>query len=129
MFDSDEEIRCVFLTLIVKVESLRKAYKEGLGKFLKRHDAQCNRNLAYLCAMGGEDLNEPIMDLEKSGLTFGEDFFCFDAAMRLLGIEMAKKFGDKISEEIKFSVEWLTGRVHKGSMVVSFAEKMKEAKK
>ena len=95
MFDSDEEIRCVFLTLVVKVESLRKKYKEGIGKFLEKYGARCNRNLAYLCAMGGEDLNEPIMDLEKSGLTFDEDFFCFDAAMKLLGNEMAKKFDKK----------------------------------
>ena len=129
MFDSDEEIRCAFLTLVVKVESLRKKYKEGIGKFLERHGARCNRYLAYLCAMGGEDLDEPVLDLQMNGLTFGEDCFCFDAARQLLGIELTKKFDKKVSEEVRFPVEWLTGRIHNGTMLISFVEKMQEAKK
>ena len=129
MFDSEEEIRCAFLTLVVKVESLRKKYKEGMGKFMERHGARCNRNLAYLCAMGGEDLDKPVLDLQMNGLTFGEDCFCFDAAWKLLGIEMARKFDKEVSEEVRFPVEWLTGRIHNGTMLISFAEKMQEAKK
>jgi hypothetical protein len=129
VFDSDEEIRCVFITLVVKVESLRKKYRGGIGKFLDRYGARCNRKLAYLCTMGGEDLDEPIMDLQMNGLTFGEDFICFDAANRALGIELTKEFDKNVSESISFPVEWLRGRVHKGGILVSFLEKMKEAKK
>jgi hypothetical protein len=129
VFDSDEEIRCVFITLVVKVESLRKKYRGGIGKFLERYGARCNRKLAYLCTMGGEDLDEPIMDLQMNGLTFGDDFICFDAANRALGIELTKDFDKDVSENISFPVEWLRGRVHKGGILVSFVEKMKEAKR
>ena len=128
-FDSREEIRCVFLTLIVKAGSLRKKYKKGVRAFLERYGARCNRNLAYLFAMGGEDFDEPVMDLERSGLTHGDDFVCFDAAMRLLSITMMKEFDKTVSEEVTFPVDWLRGRIHKGNMLVSFAEKTQEAKK
>jgi len=128
-FDSSKEIRCVFLTLVVRVDSLRKKYKEGIGKFLKRHGARCNRELAYLCTMGGEDLDEPIMDLQRNGFAIGEDFICFDAAMKLLGMELTKGFNKRRSEDIRFPVEWLAGRVQKGAVVVSFTGKLQEARK
>jgi hypothetical protein len=60
---ADKEIRCAFYTVVVRVASIKAKYKGGLPVFVKKHRARCNRQLAVLCSMSSDDLDEPILDL------------------------------------------------------------------
>jgi hypothetical protein len=118
VFNADEPIRCVFHTLVVRINALREKYKGGVRAFVETHKPRCNSSLVALCAMSEEDLYEPILDLEKNGLVAEEDFESFDAAGRVIGFAMSLKVGMGYPEELKFDAPWLKGFVSNGGVMV-----------
>jgi len=79
VFNSHKEIKCVFLTLVVRTVALKEKYPGGLKAFVQRYNVHCNRNLAVIVAMKGLDLKEPNENLEKNGLIADMDYLYFDA--------------------------------------------------
>jgi hypothetical protein len=129
VFDSRNKVRCVFFTLVVKLETLKEKYKGGILAFLKRHGARSNRNFAYMCVMNENDLTVPILDIKKRGLISDLDFVCFDATWRALGVEMPAKLGLKTQKRVQFPVEWLAGYVENGGVIIYYVESAKGANK
>ena len=120
LFEAEKEIRCAFLSLVIKTDALRRKYGGGVRAFVEKYQARCNRDLVVLCSMGPEELNDPLHDIEQSGLDGEEDFAVFDAFQKALGIEMARERG--MEEEVRFSTRWLKGFVQRGGVVVHFAD-------
>jgi hypothetical protein len=68
VFNPDREIKCVFLTVVVKTAALKEKYPDTLRAFVQKYNVRCNRSLAVIAAMNGLDLKAPPEDLEKNGL-------------------------------------------------------------
>jgi hypothetical protein len=79
IFTSHKEIKCVFLSVVVRTAALKKKYAGGLKAFVQKYNVRCNRNLAVIVAMNHLDLEDPIADLEKNGLIADVDYLYFDA--------------------------------------------------
>jgi len=122
IYDSEKPVRCVFNTLVVKTQSLKKKYEGGLAAFVNRYQPQCCKGLAVLCAMGTEDLYEPIEDLERSGLVGQEDFACFDASSLALGVEVMRRLGHETPSDVKLPLTWLKGYARDGGVEVYLVE-------
>jgi len=122
IYDSEKPVRCVFYTLVVKTESLRQKYEGGIAAFVNRYQPQCCKGLAVLCAMGTEDLYEPIEDLERSGLVGKEDFACFDASSLALGVEVMSRRRHEIGLDVKLPLQWLKGYAKDGGVEVYLVE-------
>jgi hypothetical protein len=118
LFESEKEVRCAFYSLVIKTDALRRKYEGGVRAFVEKYEARCNRDLVVLCAMSPDDLSEPILDLEGSGLTGRDHFACFDAASQAIGLEMVRKMGSEEGPEVKFPIPWLKGYVQKGGVMV-----------
>jgi hypothetical protein len=118
LFVSAKELRCAFFSLVIKTDALRRKYEGGVRAFVEKYEARCNRDLVVLCAMSSDDLSEPILDLEGSGLNGKDDFACFDAASLAVGLEMGRKMGSQEGPEVKFPIPWLKGYVQKGGVMV-----------
>ena len=121
LFESEKEVRCAFYSLVIKTDALRRKYGGGVRAFVERYQARCNRDLVVLCSMGPEELNDPLHDIEESGLDGEEDFVLFDAFRDAFGIEMASKHGMEVEEEVRFSARWLKGSVQRGGVMVRLA--------
>jgi hypothetical protein len=122
LFESEVKMRCAFLSLVIKTDALRRKYEGGVRAFVEKHQAHCNRDLVVLCAMCPEDLNDPLLDIEKSGLDGEEDFAIFDAFQKALGIEMAREHGMEVEQEVRFPMGWLKGFVQRGGIMVQLAD-------
>jgi hypothetical protein len=119
LLDAEKEIRCAFYTVAVRMDAIKSKYKGGLRAFVERYAPRCNRKLAVLCAMDSDDLSEPILDLEASGLNGSDDFACFDAARMAIGCEMTLKMGSGEGSEVRFPLLWLKGYAQNGGVMVS----------
>ncbi len=117
-FNSEEHIRCVFHTLVIRMDSLKDKYKGGVRTFVEKHAPICNRKLAVTCAMGGEDLEGVIKDMVECGLIGQEDFACFDAMSEAMGYELMKSGGESPERDVTFVINWLKGYIHKGGVNV-----------
>jgi hypothetical protein len=122
LFESKEEVRCVFYSLVIRTGALRRKYQGGIRAFVEKYQARCNRDLVVLCSMGPEELDGPLHDIEDSGLDGEEDFAVFDAFQRAIGIEMAREHGMEVEEEVEFSTRWLKGFVQRTGVVVHLIE-------
>ena len=122
IYDSEKPVRCVFYTLVVKTESLKQKYEGGLAAFVNRYQPQCCKGLAVLCAMGTEDLYEPIEELERSGLVGQDDFTCFDASSLALGVEVMRRLGHETPSDVKLPLTWLKGYARDGGVEVYLVE-------
>ena len=118
VFDADKEMRCAFCTVVVRLDAIKAKYKKRLTEFVERYGARCNRDLAVLCSMGPDDLNEPVLDLEANGLIGTYDFVCFDAAREVLRNELVKEVGIKARAYVNFPISWLKGYVKNGGVMV-----------
>ena len=101
VFNSDKEIKCVFLSVVVKTTALKEKYPGGLRAYVQKYNVRCNRNLAVIVAMNHLDLEEPIADLEKNGLIPDVDYLYFDATIDF----MCK--GEGVDADLP--VDWLKG--------------------
>ena len=118
ILNSDSPVRCVFYTLVASMDALRDKYKGGVKAFVDRYKPQCGKGIAVLCAMGDQDLYEPILDIEGNGLIGSYDFVCFDAGREVLRSELVKKAGIKDNGYVNFPISWLKGYVKDGGVMV-----------
>ena len=111
-FTSERELRCVFYSLIVRIDAVRARYPGGLRAFVDKHHCRANRDLAVIVSMGGDNvLEKAIEDMESNGLEPREDFSVFDVPW--IGPEEGLPKG-----EFLLSVPWLTGRIERGGTMV-----------
>ena len=122
VFNSDKEIRCVHFSLLVKTEALKQKYKGGLPAYLEKHGAWCNRELAIICWMSMNDLNDAMEDLYNSGFVYEEDWVVFDVLRVVHEHEFLGRQTGDLSNDVKLKVDWLTGRIHDGGIMVSYCE-------
>jgi hypothetical protein len=122
LFESEARMRCAFYSLVIKTGALRRKYEGGMRAFVEKYQARCNRDLVALCSMGPEELNDPLHDIEESGLEGEEDFVVFDAFREAIGIEMAREHGTEVGEEVRFSARWLRGFVQKSGVMVHLTD-------
>ena len=122
IFSSDDEIRCVFHTLVVKTESLKIKYPGGVRAFVEQYNGRCNKKLAVICGMGEEDLDDAFTDIENSGLIDRLDFAYFDASRDAMEYALFKKLYGKMGRQVDFSIDWIEGYVHNGGTIVRYKD-------
>lgn len=118
---SEEEIRCVFHSLVIRKEALREKYTGGVKAFAERHVARFNNGLGVICAMSAEDLDEALFYIRRNGLISGDDYVYFHALTlpeRIIG-EMPE-----LGEETDFGTTWLRGYPNDGVMLVYYQEEV-----
>lgn len=102
------EIRCVFYTLAVRNEVLKKKWRGGLSDYWSRFNTIHNASLTVSCFMGPY-WDEQFEALLANGLEERKDFIVFDAS----NVILMKDF-----EPFPFRVDWLDGYVHKAGVMV-----------
>ena len=112
VFDANDEIYCVFFTMVVKIAALMEKYEGGLHKFMEKHEARCNRELVVLVAMSAAYLSDATEDLEEAGFVHGEDYALFDAA----------HFWVCSNEQFDLGFSWLKAHYHREGMMVSLID-------
>ena len=122
VFQASEYIGCVFLSLVVKIDSLNEKYPGGIKAFDQKHNVTCNRDLAVICAMALDDLAEAVSDLDTHGFVNGDDVVLFDAASDVLAQVAFEHSGldNALHDYSKpdLGVNWLEGVIIKGKMML-----------
>lgn len=104
----EAEIRCVFYTLAVRNEALKKKWRGGLSDYWSRYNTIHNAGLTVSCFMGPY-WDEQFEALIANGLEERKDFIVFDAS----NVILMKDF-----ELFHFRVDWLDGFVHKAGVMI-----------
>jgi len=104
----EAEIRCVFYTLAVRNEALKKKWRGGLSDYWSRYNTIHNAGLTVSCFMGPY-WDEQFEALIANGLEERKDFIVFDAS----NVILMKDF-----EPFHFRVDWLDGFVHKAGVMI-----------
>lgn len=106
--EPEAEIRCVFYTLAVRNEALKKKWRDGLYDYWRRYRTEHNDSITATCFMGPY-WDEQFKKLIENGLEEGKDFILFDAS----DVILMKDF-----QPFHFRVDWLDGYVHKTGVMV-----------
>ena len=114
IYTSDKELKCVFSSLVIRVEALRAKYKGGVAAFAEKHCAVCNRNIVAYSAMSDMYLEKPIRDLLESGLSPKDDFVNVDAGPLVMFSSQYQ------GQEIDLGADWLKGYMQGSGVFVSF---------
>lgn len=101
-------IRCVFYTLVVRNESVKRKWKTGLKDYWRRYGAVYNDDITATCFMGPY-WDEQYDELINYGLKEGQDFVIFDASNVIL---------EKDYTPFPFKAGWLDGYVHQAGVMV-----------
>jgi hypothetical protein len=117
---SERKMRCVFHTLVVKRNALKEKYDGGVKAFAEKHVARFNKDLAIICVMSGEDLDEAILYIRRSGLKLDEDYKYFHA-LTITSEEIIHEMPE-LAEETDFGTEWLRGYPHDRGMMVYYVD-------
>jgi len=104
----EAEIRCVFYTLAVRNEALKKKWRGGLSDYWSKYNTIHNASLTVSC-FKGPYWDDQYGELTGFGLVEGKDFILFDAS----NVTTMKDF-----EPFRFRVDWLAGYVHKAGMMI-----------
>jgi hypothetical protein len=91
------------------VDALNEKFPGGLKQFDQKHSIRCNKDLAVICVMAHDYVDDIAEDLVDNGFT-REDAVFFDAAIEALA-------GDD-HRRIEFDVNWIEGFVINGRTVV-----------
>ena len=114
VFDANDEIYCVFFTMVVKIAALTEKYEGGLKGFLDNHYGFFNREILVLIKMCGCYLDDALEDLEKSGFVYAEDFVCLDLDTTLIFLEPDEQFDP--------GCNWLNAYYHQDGVMVSLID-------
>jgi hypothetical protein len=104
----EAEIRCVFFTLAVRNEALKKKWPGGPRDFWKRYDTVHNEAVTTSC-FPGPYWDEQVKPLVAKGLREQKDFVLFNAA---------KAVPMKDYEPFPLPAGWLAGYVYKAGVMV-----------
>ncbi len=104
----EAEIRCVFYTLAVRNEALKKKWRGGLSDYWRKYTTVHNASLTISCFMGPY-WDEQFEALIANGLEERKDFIVFNAS----NVILMKDF-----EPFHFRVDWLDGYVHEAGVMV-----------
>jgi len=107
-YEPEEEIRCVFYTLVVRNEALKKKWKGGLKDYSEKYNAFFNDKITTTCFMGPY-WDEQFAALVENGLEQNKDFILFDASNVIL---------EKDYTPFPFRVDWLGGYVHQAGVMI-----------
>lgn len=107
-FDPEAHIRCVFYTLAVRNEALKKKWRNGLLDYWGKYNNVHNDEITASCFMGPY-WGEQRAALFANGLEERKDFIVFDAS----DVILAKDF-----EPFHFRVAWLGGYVHDAGVMI-----------
>jgi len=118
-FEAKDYIKVTFFGLVVKISSIRKMYPGGLNAFVEDHCAHCTRELAGMCAMSPEYLDEPSQALIDLGFEWDKDMAAVDALNAVMYWSMMEKY-KKVEEPLHAQIpySWLEGTVHDGCVHV-----------
>ena len=108
-YTPEKELRCVFITLVIRNQALEKKYPGGHSAFLDKYGGEHNDEITLNVFMAG-DYGLQVEDLEKNGLVANEDFVLLD-----VGIPFEIE-GDHVP--FNTSVKWLGGCYKKGGVAV-----------
>jgi len=110
VFKNNRYVRCVYHSLVVKRSALENKFEGGPDRFLAKHKATCNRDLAVVNAMGTHDLWPIVGDLNKNGFIPHEDATMFDAT----SLGRFLRNGQKVNP----GTDWLTGHVDNFAVLI-----------
>ncbi len=114
IFTREQEMRCVFFTLVIRNEALQKKYKGGLKSFVRQYHSQYNKDITTLCEMSDSYLDGAVTDIKANGLVRHEDYVC----------EIFEPDLYKIDDAVPVAVSWLETRQAKGAVLVSYSPKV-----
>ena len=124
VYSDDEAMRCVHISIVIKMDALRKKYKGGPKAFAEKHYAKCNREIAVLCAMSDFELEGPANELVERGMVHKEAFLYFDVICDIiLPHSMAKGPTEDSPRNFNLGVDWLEGYIEGNAVMVSCPQK------
>ena len=112
-YTSDSEIKCTFITLVIRNQPLEEKYPGGLHAFVEKHASLYNENITSIIAMLDTDIADNVAELIDNGLVNKHDFVVFDA----FPLTPPEDYS-----EIDIGVSWLKGYWHDGYYLVQFAQ-------
>lgn len=120
ILNNDGEISCHFLTMVVKMESIINKYEGGVKAFVEHYHVRLKRDIAVICTMGFDGLDDPYMDLDNNGLKPEEDYVILDVGRKVLAYTMLKDTDYPHEKSPSMPVKWLKGRFHKSCIMVHY---------
>ena len=118
VFTSNEKMRCVFNSVVIKNEALNRKYKGGLRAFIEKHGDYANNDITVFNSMGDE-VDDVVKDLFYNGLIHKEDFVFVDAGGFSMYVALNKK---DYPQNYDIGVDWLKGRYADGGIWVWYVE-------
>jgi hypothetical protein len=111
---SNEKMRCVFNSVVIRNDSLNSKYPGGLKGFFGNHPAISNNDITVCISMGAE-IDEVIDDILSEGLSDGSDFAFVDAGGFAISFSLFKK---NQPQDVDVGVDWLKARYAEGGVWV-----------
>lgn len=106
-YTPEEEIRCVFYTLVARNQAIEKKWRGGFKAYLRKYGREYNDKIAINCEMGFY-FERQLIDLADNGLDMNEDFTLFDACATTV----------QDGKPCKTNADWLGGYFHDGGVMV-----------
>ncbi len=121
MYQSAGELRCAFITIVVKNEALKAKYPGGIEAYARKFHARFNDRITVTCSMG--EIDDNISALKKHDVSADEcvmvdftDYSLMNSVAEFLPETV------KLTEpyEIDMGVKWLKAWADKGQFYVEY---------
>ncbi len=120
VYKESKGIECCLEAVVVKTESLKIKYPGGLRHFTEKCIAQCNRDIAVICAIDDDEIVVCIEELLEHGLLPKKDFIRLDAFSEVLLSERKKGQQAVGICGPELGVDWLKGSIHGHSVLLEY---------
>ncbi|NLH76577.1 MAG: hypothetical protein GX465_06025 [Acidobacteria bacterium] len=107
-YRAEEQIKCVFYSLVVRNEAVKKKWRARLKDYWRRYGAVYNDDITATCFMGPY-WDEQYGELIEKGLEAGRDFVLFDASNVIL---------EKDGTAFPFKTGWIGGYVYQAGVMI-----------
>ena len=123
MYQSAEELRCTFITIVVKNEALKVKYPGGIKAYARQFRARFNDKIAVTCYMG--EIEDNIQALKNHGISADDyvviDFACYQMFIGLQR-DMPKSEWLFNPYDVDPGVKWLKASYAKDGFYVGYVE-------
>ncbi len=115
-FTNENELKCIFFSVVIKNESLEQKYKGGFNAFSDKYkdSLEYNNKLSLSIGMSFGDIEDIINDLDQSGLIIGEDYIYLNASGESLRM--------RHQNDYELGCQWLKSYLKKGVLYVSYCK-------
>lgn len=123
-FTSENAIKCVYYTLVIRNEALQEKYDGGLELFVRKYRCQYNDKITVVSGVLEEEIAQPGDDIILNRMLPTEDFFWFDAESWSRQFEQQKTGDDAmlLFSFAEYGINWLAGYYVNGVIGILYQE-------